>query len=701
MDQQTQALPITTITSPYYDKYQLRPYNPAELYQKFNWKVYDEMRTDDQISAILDLKKNLIVNAGFQIVCEESEEIADFIEDEFESIDFNAALYEMLSGFDYGFSLTEKTYQEKCGMIGLASLKTRAPHTFEFKQDDHGNILNVKQYGGRGGDVLIAYDRFMHYINAPEFDNPYGNSEMNRGVYTAWWSKKAIIKFWNIYLERYGSPLSVGKYTAATTEQQRSDFRDALNNLQAKTSMMLPPGFEVEFVEATKGGDGFERAIDKYNMLIARKMLVPDLMGLGGSETGGGSYALGGIQQKLFLQTLERPRRQIARLINECLVRPLCDMNFAGGCCAEFKFKPISEDVMIDKIKVLSDIVQKGLITKQDSDEKWVREVMDLPDVESEDQDLQQPGTTTPEIPIDPSQIQMPALDDTVVASPYSYALASLKYDKKVNYAKIENYLDDAQARLVASLGKIVKDSVNQLVSEVRKKNIIGKASLWSVANLSLKNFDAFRMTLKRGLKDALSTGRSDGEDEAGSSKKNIVDPQGPNVDPEEYLNDLAASISQTIKGGLLDKIKTIIREGIRNGKSFSQIMAEVDDAVKGYDVSLARDGVDGEPVAANVLETTIRTNLNTAYNEGRQEYFESTPDLIQAYQFSAVMDGRTSERCAELHGKIFKPSEARSYMPPMHYNCRSVLVPITILDDTPTITPSDEIPPKPPGAFK
>lgn len=705
---------ITSINSPYYDKYQLRPYNPAELYQRFSYKIYDDMRTDDQISAILELKKSTIINSGFQIQSN-MPEAQTFLMDQLEDVDFEQALYQILTGLDYGFSLTEITLEEDEGLIGLGSLKTRAPHTFEFQQDDSGDVTVVKQYGAKAGDVFIPYDKFIHFIHGPEFDNPYGNSEMNRGVYTAWWSKKAVIKFWNIYLERFGSPLGVGKYDANRTSQAQIDqFINVLNNLQAKTSIVLPADLEISFVEATKGGEGFERAIDKYNMLIARKMIVPDLMGLGGSETGGGSYALGGIQHKIFLQTLERPRRQLSRAINRNLIHPLLEMNFPEGVEAEFVWKPMSEDYAMDKVKMVAEMFSKGGLTKQESDEIWIRDIVGMPELEAPEpapmgaaplepmpheiqqgqpQDILQDGQQGQEVgqAVEPTQPMGSAPEEERQAS---RAYAKIQYDRKVDYASIESHMDEQAARMVEALGKVVKESVNGLVSQIKKKNIIGKQSLGAINNLDLRGWDQFRMVLKRGFRESMDHARGEARKEtADATKKNIVSSGAVNIDPAEYLDDLTTNISVLQKQQILDRIKTILREGIRAGKGITQIMSEIDAGLKEWDTSAQRVTAAGDMVSANKLEALVRTNLTNVYNEARMDEFEKDPEQIQGYEYSAIMDGRTTDICEALHGKIFSPGEARSYMPPRHFNCRSVLVPITILEERPTFTPKEELP--------
>ena len=52
----------------------------------------------------------------------------------------------------------------------------------------------------------------------------------------------------------------------------------------------------------------------------------------------------------------------------------------------------------------------------------------------------------------------------------------------------------------------------------------------------------------------------------------------------------------------------------------------------------------------------------------------------MAAYQYSAILDDRTSAICEGLHGKIFKAGSEP--IPPMHFNCRSLLIPITKYED-------------------
>ena len=84
-------------------------------------------------------------------------------------------------------------------------------------------------------------------------------------------------------------------------------------------------------------------------------------------------------------------------------------------------------------------------------------------------------------------------------------------------------------------------------------------------------------------------------------------------------------------------------------------------------------------------LNTIIRTNTFEAVNEARYNYF--TDPLLQGYvealEYSAILDSRTTNICRHLDGQVHASNSEtwKNYRPPNHYNCRSLLVPVTTAD--------------------
>jgi SPP1 gp7 family putative phage head morphogenesis protein len=155
-------------------------------------------------------------------------------------------------------------------------------------------------------------------------------------------------------------------------------------------------------------------------------------------------------------------------------------------------------------------------------------------------------------------------------------------------------------------------------------------------------------------------------------------------IDPGSALDDYIAWI--LAQADLLTSIETaeilrlskpVLIEAIRSGKGVRETIAILDGVLKGYDLNLG----------AARLETIVRTNTLAAFNQARLEQFAAVSDEIQAYQYSAIWDDRTSEICQALDTKIISKAEVDKYNPPNHFNCRSVLIPI--FDDEEKVQPS------------
>lgn len=93
--------------------------------------------------------------------------------------------------------------------------------------------------------------------------------------------------------------------------------------------------------------------------------------------------------------------------------------------------------------------------------------------------------------------------------------------------------------------------------------------------------------------------------------------------------------------------------------------------------IAAANEAIDkvimGQKNTLNTLGVTGSVNL------GRSSIFERYPEKIYAFQYSAILDSRTTETCRSLDGRVVKAGsqEFYDYAPPRHYNCRSIWVEI------------------------
>lgn len=79
--------------------------------------------------------------------------------------------------------------------------------------------------------------------------------------------------------------------------------------------------------------------------------------------------------------------------------------------------------------------------------------------------------------------------------------------------------------------------------------------------------------------------------------------------------------------------------------------------------------------LAAYELERIVRTETTRYYNYAVVYETASYPEVV-GYRYAVVVDDRTSEVCRPLAGKVVR-REQLQLVPPLHPNCRTVLVPL------------------------
>jgi hypothetical protein len=366
------ATPTSDFRSPYWrDSYNF-PWNPDPLCRSNNYSIYDEMRDDDQVKVCLSLKKDTVVNSGWDIECED-EDVKDFLVKNLEemqdraSVDssFEDALRDIKSDYDYGFSVSEVLSELKDGQYWIKAIKTRAPHTWKFNMDDKGNLKELLQNTATGEKPLNP-KFFIHSVYQPEFGNPYGKSDL-RAAHTAWKAKKFVLRMYAIYLERFAGPTVIARYKPGTQDDEINRIHEMVKTIQNSTGMTFPDDVTVDFVQAARdASDAYERAIHLFNLAMARAILVPDLLGVAGDKTSGGSFALGEKHFDLFSGTVQKDRKTLERKVNLRIIRPLVEVNFGKDVEAKWILKPWAKDDKNEYLKMWIEAV-KGSVYKPGS----------------------------------------------------------------------------------------------------------------------------------------------------------------------------------------------------------------------------------------------------------------------------------------------------------------------------------------------
>jgi SPP1 gp7 family putative phage head morphogenesis protein len=168
--------------------------------------------------------------------------------------------------------------------------------------------------------------------------------------------------------------------------------------------------------------------------------------------------------------------------------------------------------------------------------------------------------------------------------------------------------------------------------------------------------------------------------------------------DVEGLVEDLSREARHVSAKAQLDLV-TAVYEGIdaaiADGQTFNDFRARI---VKVLEQQWG--GLGSGP--ASRLDAIFRTNVQRAYMGGRLAQYRE-PDILATrpvWRFSAILDGRTSEICAECNGVVRPAADAwwHNHQPPLHHRCRSTVIAMSqrsadvvgLTDDAPDVEVPD-----------
>lgn len=760
-------------------------YNPDDLVGAKGLQIYSRMLTDEQVKAVCEFKLNAILGRGWQFKFDGGSRLSP--DEQKKRIEvFNAIVRSVrgsfvdsidgiASGREYGFSVTEKVYgqiqHEGATFKGINMLLTRDPETFRFFTDEYGLLKRITQRVNGQQEIEIDPNKVIHYVHKPKWDLIFGRSEL-RAAYRAWYIKDQLVKLWAMHLERFGSGVPVATQESGTqmSKGEREALERTMKNFKAFASLILPPGVnaQVHFPTST---DQFEKALQYFDLAIAKSQLVPNLMGV--SHTGQtGAYSQSQTQFQAFFWTTATDGKRLAECLNEQLFRDLGDQNWGDGDYPKFCFKPLTLDAAIQLLTQWRELIGVGAVQPTEEDERFIRELLEMPErdedaellvnpleerklalqeeqIKAENQfrerELQRPNQPArmEAVPVsvtvnNPAPPRPPPPEHTATG-PVGAAVVPhgelrsasragfTRATQRVAFSVIERRTDSFAESAIPQVANIVAKAVKRALGDDANMTQLLDEDPSDIASIDLHGSDRGR--LKSEYKELLMSAWALGSNLAANELDRARGERTElSVRREKFasLRDNAAawfeSHSFRMAGDTSDQVRKIIQQELENSLKFGKTIEETRIAIwerlieRGLTTFAAVKGVETNDAVQKALEdllidelddvpaylnTLVRTNTFEALNEARFAEFTdpAVGDFVLALEYAAVLDSSTTEICRELNGKVYRADseEWDRIRPPNHFNCRSVLVPVTVIDEwdgqespPPTVDPAE-----------
>jgi len=660
--------------------------------------IFDEMlRSDDTITMLLTARKNPILKATWLVEPAkgdnpEQEELyrkqAEHVQHEFfdrMTQDFFEFLEEALTFIEHGYALFERVHElvddPKFGKyVGYKKFGWRSQRTIDrWNLHKDGKIASVFQQadGDVGAYAHIPGEWVTIFSLRKTGDNYEGISAL-RSIYGNWQRKNMFLKLIAIGIERYAVNTPVGKIPAGKENQQaeREKFIGMLKAISShhQNYFALPSGWEVDFLKNPFDADKVVAVIKREDEGMVRSFMANHLnLGQGGSS---GAYALGTDLSDQFLSIIENDAAIIARRFNKEIIREFINLNYGKQSkYPTLKVVGINDKFSKEFAEILKLLVDGKLLTATENLERWLRKRLNTPEL------LEIDAASIPDV----RKQQQPSLFDEQLKG---VTFADLKKTKGKVKEQIESSAEDVMTAMRDELQARSEKYITQLVNALRKE----KRDNWRKVIRNAPDLPQEADYLKKVKKALTETaGRS-----LAQARNEI--PGGRKI---EFCEKLKSRISLADTDDIFDSLPKKVKEliltdptiaaGAQFGTLRTKILLVASGAVDETadpdviekklkdEVNKALTGVAAESEFSGMISTAATNLTSKVYNTTRIEFFQTDEALekIEAFQF--VNLDPVSPICQDLNGRVFAKDDPESdqYLPPLHHNCKSFIVPI------------------------
>lgn len=752
--------------------------NPDRLVRNKGAKIYNKMLLDDQVAAAFNLKLNIIISRKmrFEETAENQQEIVKFFERNIQDLisgTWLQALRTILMGKAYGYSISEKIFREaeidgKLRWI-IHKINPKPYDSFVMDVDKWGNLKAIRQdIEGRGlGGKKLNMDKFIIYVNKPEIDPIWGQSDL-KPAYASYWYKDITNKYWAIYLERSAGgfiTVSPGADAGNLQESVRTDLEKTIKNITGKTGILLPKGYEAKIVMHDET-EAFQHRIEYADKQTARSILIPNLLGF--SEQGKvGSYSQSQTQLDVFMMLIREEGEYLADILNEQLFSQLAWWNFG---VREYP-RAVFDEFTAEQKRLMAEIwikaTKEGAVTNLVRDEIQTRQYLKYPIPDEKELEKKEPETPTTEkiensqkltqknghqTKVNTQQSQgdqakdesgssvegtfsdIPNNNEPKARSNVPVSEIRLEEHKvnhqqqsdtkvtfvdRIDFDKTGATLDDIEDNFITGMSNgvdIAYDEIKEAIAEQYKKIPKDRENInWDALSKALnkavsgKTKGLLKKSITSSLKSTYNLGWNTSHkatkraaEEANAPDKFIsrinsvallserricVEEEWTFVHfieglslemADGWFDSQAFKITGDLTQSMIDDAITIMREGILDEWSVRQITNELGEVLSPL------LGTTRKAERAR-LETIARTNMSTIFTQSQLAFYND-PGLngfVEALEYSAILDSRTTAVCNRLNGSIYRIGNSiwKFVTPPNHFNCRSVMLPVTVLD--------------------
>lgn len=240
-----------------------------------NYQIYREVLRDTQVASTLSQRRLAVVAKPWEVEAGGKRAIdkaaAEFLKEQLQRVNWDRTTAGMLYGVFYGYAVAEMLWGREGRYITIDAIKVRDRRRFAFDGDMNLRLMTMNRT--MPGELLPARKFWSFCTGADHDDEPYGLG-LAHWLYWPVFFKRAGIKFWMIFLEKFGQPTAKGSYPSSATAEEKTRLLSALQAINTDAGVIIPEGMMIELIEAARSGTAdYTELHDRMDAAISKVVL--------------------------------------------------------------------------------------------------------------------------------------------------------------------------------------------------------------------------------------------------------------------------------------------------------------------------------------------------------------------------------------------------------------------------------------------
>jgi hypothetical protein len=278
----------------------------------------------------------------------------------------------------------------KRGVIPF-DVRMRDQRRFVFQEsEDHqtGFTLRCLTFNRMFEGVELPNRKFIvsrYYVS--HNGDPYG-AALGRILYPLVKFRRRAIESYVLYGDRYATPTAVAKAPLSASTRELDTLYGHLSNLSQETAMILPEGYELEFVVPSGSPEVFKNLIDYIDKEISLVICGEDEAG----QAEAGSRASSQVANTIRVVRASEMSEMLSQTLTQTLVRWIVDLNFGIDVAAPVLTREFRIEESPLTMPDVSLLIQSGYTPRKEWIERHFRVELEQKSAEGEQQE--DTGTT-------------------------------------------------------------------------------------------------------------------------------------------------------------------------------------------------------------------------------------------------------------------------------------------------------------------